>query len=824
MEELLEKDLLQVNSNEFSKYNHQSDAIDRTLDYFSDISNTRGKIIMPCGSGKSLTSFWVLEQMNLLKSVNRTIITVPNLILQGQIFKTFYSGLYETHKFICIGSDKDIKGDYTNDEVTVTTYDKEIKSFIKSNKNNQVVIIATYQSLNTLSEICKENKYDFDLAIIDEAHRTVGSKEKCFSTVLFDRYIKIKRRLFMTATEKIYVGKDDTIIGMENPEYYGKTIFEYKLPQAIKDGILSDYRIATIYSTNEEIIEFINSNKYLNSTELGLSNKEYKNIMSSLLATIRAIREKGCRKIVTYHNTIKKAQIFKDLLDKVISNNLLNIGTFHINGNQSAKDKNLNMLGFENSFVGVLTNSQALVEGIDIPCIDCIVFADKRESAIGIIQAVGRALRRFKGKTESYVVVPILTETEDDVDIENSEFYGLFNIIMSLGLTDARIVHELRGINEINSNKTEGSTYNKIIENIIGVDNRFKDKITSLISKINLKVWNKIESQPFLEHNYCIEWIRKDELTKNIKSEKGWKKITRLLPSFIPKKPKEYYNRQGTWVSWGYFLGTSNINYYDCIDWIRKDELTKNIKTTKDWYKITKLLPSFIPKNPDAYYKKQGTWISWGDCLGTRNFYKGNFLEHNGCIDWIRKDELTKNIKTKKEWNKIKHLLPSFIPKDPTDFYKKQGTWIGWGYFLGTGNKSKGNYVEYNNCVNWIRKDELTKNIKSYNEWKKISKKLPSFIPKNPDAYYKKQGTWISWGDFLGTSNNYYAYEELKKYIKENELTKNIKSSTEWYKITHLLPSFIPKNPYGYYKKQGTWISWGDFLGTGNKKGWKRKK
>ena len=72
----LEKELLYENLDVLEKYNHQSDAINKTLEYFSDISNTRGKIIMPCGSGKSLTSFWILEQMNLLKNVSRTIITV----------------------------------------------------------------------------------------------------------------------------------------------------------------------------------------------------------------------------------------------------------------------------------------------------------------------------------------------------------------------------------------------------------------------------------------------------------------------------------------------------------------------------------------------------------------------------------------------------------------------------------------------------------------------------------------------------------------------------------------------------------------------------
>ena len=530
----------------------------------------------------------------------------------------------------------------------------------------------------------------------------------------------------MTATEKVYSGKDDTVIGMENADFYGKTIFEYTLPQAIKDGILCDYQIATIYSTSEEINEFINSNKYLDQDELGLSADEYKNMMCSVLATIRAIKEKGCKKIVSYHSTIKKAKIFKALLD---SSNLLGIETFHINGNQSSKEKNENINSFKDASIAVLTNSQALVEGVDIPCIDCIVFADKRESPIGIIQAVGRSLRKFKGKTESYIVLPILTETEEDIDIENSTFYRLFGILISLSIMDERLLLEMESISGGNSSET------KIIKNIISIDNKFKDKITELIGKINLKVWTKLTKQPFLSYEECKEWVK----IKNIKSQIEWRNITHELPSFIPKAPHAVYKSK--WNNWAEFLGNDFLPYEDCKKWIQEN---KNIKTSLEWGKISHELPSFIPKAPNTVYENKG-WNGWVEFLGV------GFLSYEECKKWVQENGLTKNvivgstgkINLRKSWKA--QQFPSFIPKSPDLCYKKE--WNGWAEFLGMG------FLSYEECKKWVQENELTKNIKTSKEWEKITQQLPYFIPKAPNGYYFRRKEWSGWPDFLNNEN-----------------------------------------------------------------------
>lgn len=431
-----------IKSPSLNPFKHQLQAINKTVDYFTNKNNTRGKIIMPCGSGKSLTSYWILEQLKKKFKIKRSLITVPNLILEKQIFETFHYNSNKKCKFICIGSDKDVaEGVPEGLSIEVTTDKEKIKSFLELNKDNEVIVIATLQSLINFSEACNEVDFSFDFAIIDEAHRTVGNEDKSFSYVLFDKNIEISRRLFMTATEKIYSGKDDTVIAMDNVEYYGKTIYEYTLGEAIKDNVLCDYRVYGL-ATKEEVREFIKANPYLKkiTNTIKLSKEEKENILFSLVATFNSIKRNGSKKIVTYHSTINKARLFQALISKVSENNKLNIGTFHVNGSQSSKERNDNMKGFKDTPISVLTNSQALVEGVDIPCIDCIVFCDKRESTIGVVQAVGRALRKYKGKKLSSILIPYLFKSEKD-DGSESEFSKLNNILTSLNIMDKRITH-----------------------------------------------------------------------------------------------------------------------------------------------------------------------------------------------------------------------------------------------------------------------------------------------------------------------------------------------------------------------------------------------
>lgn len=353
-----------------------------------------------------------------------------------------------------------------------------------------------------------------------------------------------------------------------------------------------------------------------------------------------------------------------------------------------------------------------------------------------------------------------------------------------------------------------------------GARGKLSDESKNRLSKSQKERFN------FLSYEDCKKWIKENELTKNIKTSNEWNEIKNNLPIFIPKAPLTTYQNEG-WESWSDFLGTRNkkggwYSYKESKKWIRENKLTKNIKTQKEWYKISKslLLPKYIPKDPQGCYTREGTWKGWGDFLGTGFIATKNriYYDYEKCKKWIKNNTLTKSIKSRFEFNKIKNKLPDFIPQCPEGFYKRQGTWKGWGYFLETGMIANKNriYYDYEKCKKWIKENELTKNIKTQKDWERFYRhKLPLFIPKDPPSYYRKQGVWNGWGDFLGTGNkhkgDFFNYEAAKKWLMKNPFTKNLKSKKEWCDIKSKLPSFIPKSPDFVYKNKG-WKGWLSFL------------
>lgn len=333
----------------------------------------------------------------------------------------------------------------------------------------------------------------------------------------------------------------------------------------------------------------------------------------------------------------------------------------------------------------------------------------------------------------------------------------------------------------------------------------------------------RISWRNFMHYDSMKIKIKKNPLTKNIKTPKEWNKIKHKLPKNIPKSPLGVYINQGTWRGWGDFLGNENYRSRvgDFYDYDKGKEWNKNIGkiiTVEEWNETTSELPLFIPKNPASYYSKKGTWKGWGDFLGTGRLSNSNFYfyEYEKCKAWSNADDLTKNIKTKKEWMNIIHLLPDFIPKYPDDYYGKKGTWKGWSKFLNSGRHEFKTFIE---CFNWVKENDLTKNLNSRKDWDTITDRLPSDIPKTPQSWYKKTGEWKGWGHFLRNDRkregDFYVYKKAKKWKSESDITKKVTCQNEWNKIKHLLPSFIPKAPQYYYKKNGGWISWGNFLGTG---------
>lgn len=153
---------------------HQQDAISAGLIHFAE--QDRGLLVMACGTGKTLTALWLCEQMH----TRRILVAIPSLQLQSQ---SLVSWLTEIRSFgwkaLLIGSDKSVGAAY---HVQVTTDADEISQFLL--ENPLTIVFCTYQSVTGLSDACKRTATIFDVAILDEAHRTAGPDGKPFGRLL----------------------------------------------------------------------------------------------------------------------------------------------------------------------------------------------------------------------------------------------------------------------------------------------------------------------------------------------------------------------------------------------------------------------------------------------------------------------------------------------------------------------------------------------------------------------------------------------------------------------------------------------------------------
>ena len=104
---------------------------------------------------------------------------------------------------------------------------------------------------------------------------------------------------------------------------------------------------------------------------------------------------------------------------------------------------------FEASQSSLITNARCLIEGVDIPAIDCVLFADPKRSTIDIVQAVGRGLRLAPDITKErcYVIVPVLVDQSEDSTDEEA-FGSILSLLRSLAAQDERIIAEFKAISE----------------------------------------------------------------------------------------------------------------------------------------------------------------------------------------------------------------------------------------------------------------------------------------------------------------------------------------------------------------------------------------
>jgi len=795
---------------------HQKPAIKKAVTHFKDKKNTRGKLIMPCGTGKSLTAFWIAEALDAKK----IILAVPSLHLIKQNLNDWvqeYLALGVNPEWMCVCSDKsagDVELDHFDIDlqdlgIPVTTNKDEIRAFLAKRSKNPKIIFTTYQSSPLLKQVCKNQKIAFDLAIFDEAHKTVGVIDKAFAVLLHEKNLHIKHRVFMTATERVIRGTKYEVASMDDIKIYGDIFYQLSFKKAIDDGIISDYKIVTLTVTSSQVENLIENNSLLDIKGSDLNSAE-SIYMATGIALKKAIKKYKINHAISFHRSIKLANEFRkqqDLLNDVKSLRPIS-KHFHISSKQNAGKRAQMLKDFANQKPTLITNARCLTEGVDIPAVDCILFADPKQSVVDIVQATGRAMRPAPGKEFGYVILPLVVPDSYEVDdfAEETAFRHITKVISVLSTQDERIAEEFRLIRAGKISKGK----------IINIDSALpigrKIKLAEFAESITAKVWEKVARVNF--RNFKEARLYASSL--KLRTHKDWATHvkTSICPNDIPATPDRVYKNDG-WISYGDWLGTGFIapskRKYKSFKEARRyvHGLKFNSRSEFSEYVHQGKMPPDIPANPNTVYRNDG-WISVGDFLGSGSIAT-NLIKYLSYSD-VEKYIHTLKLKTKDDWDNFKknNKLPNGMPRNPSQTYKDDG-WVSWGVFLGTNyvHPRLRAYRSFEDARKYARNLEL-KNMK---EWREhcVSGKIPLDIRTQPNKYVE----FISTADFLGSTNNRLKWREFsnaRKFARSLEL----KTFSEWREFakTSKKPIDIPANPISVYKTKG-WISAGDWIGTG---------
>ncbi len=492
---------------------HQTEAIEETKKYFSDPKNTRGKLIMACGTGKTYTSLKIMEALD----PKITLFLAPSIALLSQTFREYAQEKSEPFytSIVCsddkVGKGKKNKSDSDTDDVNFselplkpsTRLEDILSVYEKAQKENKrFIIFSTYQSALRIKEAQEAGLNEIDLIICDEAHRTVGAMyssnerddKNAFTLCHSDEHIKATKRLYMTATPKVYSESskakakesDNVIYSMDDAEIFGEEIYTLNFSQAIALDLLTDYKVIILAVRKENLSGVTNSvNKKISQLEAKgtkldkkLINNEF---VCKIIGTHKGLAKQdiialddenqedhnlqnkkdavASQRAISFCKSIDTSKRIKDSFETIMecydeelkkkSFKNLQISIDHIDGTMNCKDRleKLEELNeFQPNTCKVLSNARCLSEGVDVPALDSIVFFDGKSAMVDIIQAVGRVMRKAKRKTRGYIILPIALEESEiknlDEAVNNTNFKNIWKVLKALRSHDLSLVDE----------------------------------------------------------------------------------------------------------------------------------------------------------------------------------------------------------------------------------------------------------------------------------------------------------------------------------------------------------------------------------------------
>lgn len=488
--------------------NHQKIALENAHEYYK--THDRGQLIMACGTGKTFTALRLVEQET--KNKGLILVLVPSIALINQTLNEWNS--YSTKPIypICVCSDSTASRRKVTeaDDLTDTPVDlampacTDVKSIARQLSNamdkaeGMVVVYSTYQSIDVISEAQKylsgkkkdaqaelfddglnhDRDYTFDFIVCDEAHRTTGATlsgkdESHFVKVHSNENINARRRLYMTATPRLYEentkkkAEQNSVIlcSMDDESLYGKEFYRIGFGEAVEKGLLADYKvlILTVRDNTPMPVSVMDSiqdkDKEINTDDAvklvgcisALSKRvdppsdDVKAIDPGLMhkAVAFCSRISNSKSIAASYNEYAKqvSEYYAEEEDDTVV-----ISAKHIDGGMSAGERNKLVAWLKDAPTSgtecrVLTNVRCLSEGVDVPSLDAVIFLSARNSQVDVVQSVGRVMRTAPGKKYGYIIIPIVVPAGGDANAildDNERFKVVWTVLNALRAHDDR--------------------------------------------------------------------------------------------------------------------------------------------------------------------------------------------------------------------------------------------------------------------------------------------------------------------------------------------------------------------------------------------------
>lgn len=455
----------------------------------------RGKLIMACGTGKTFTSLKIAEAR--AGAGKRVLFLVPSLSLLSQTLTEWtQESDIPLHSF-AVCSDHDVGKKRKKDDDIVQTYAHELhfpattdpKKLLqamtaKHDAEHMTVVFSTYHSIEVIHQAQKLGLPAFDLIICDEAHRTTGATfededESAFVRIHDQNYVQGDRRLYMTATPRIYgeaakatadsAGAE--LCSMDDETMFGKELFVITFNEAVNAKLLVDYKVIVLAMDEAHV------NRRVQQLLSDGDNNVKVEDAAKIIGCWKALSKQDTQDaLVDDHDPMRRAVAFCQVIEHQTGGKVHKIsskkiaGMFsqvveaykasapddepaarlaceasHIDGGMTASEKEaqLNWLKADiaEDTCRILSNVRCLSEGVDVPSLDAVLFLTPRNSQVDVVQSVGRVMRLADGKKRGYVVLPVVIPAgmePDEALNDNKTYKVVWQVLQALRSHDDR--------------------------------------------------------------------------------------------------------------------------------------------------------------------------------------------------------------------------------------------------------------------------------------------------------------------------------------------------------------------------------------------------